>query len=57
MGGYGSGLPIGGSSKATVDESKTVDIDWLRRQKSISGTLTWSRGGIADREYILRPHE
>ena len=46
MGGYGSGLPIGGSSKATVDESKTVDIDWLRRQKSISGTLTWSRRGL-----------
>ncbi len=46
MGGYGSGLPIGGSSKDTVDESKTVDIDWLRRQKSSSGTLTWSRGEV-----------
>lgn len=26
MGGYGSGFPIGGSSKATVDESKIEDV-------------------------------
>ncbi len=45
MGGYGSGLSIGECSKYTVDESYSIDIDWMRRQKKYSGNITWSRAG------------
>ena len=45
MGGYGSGRCYSRYTKQTVEDSKTIDIDWLRRQKTQQGILSWSRGG------------
>ena len=54
MGGQGSGVRFGESPKITVEECKTINIDKLKKQKSLFGTITFSHGDEVEKvDYVL----